>query len=68
MRIIESYLKAENWDSVELSIYPTKDDFTWNGWHLYKNSMLIDMQYINNNIQTEISNLRFCAIALVRSI
>jgi len=23
MRIIENYLQAENWDSVELSIYPT---------------------------------------------
>ena len=68
MKIIESYLQAENWYSVGLAVHPTKDDFTWNGWCLYENSMLIDMQYINKNIQTEIGNLRFCSFALVRAV
>lgn len=68
MKIIESYLQAKNWDSIGLAIYPTKNDFTWNGRHLYKNSMLIDIQYINNSIQTEIIKLRFRAFALVRAL
>ena len=60
----------KNWglNDVGLSLPPSINFFFWNGWRLYEDSMLIDMQYINRSIQTEIRNLRFCAFVLVRAV
>lgn len=68
MKIIENYLQIADFSCSGLFVHPTKNNFTWNGWFLYENAMLIDIEEINNIIHTEIGNFGLCAFTLARSV